>query len=221
MTQLTIIGSEKSRTMRVLWMAAELGLEFRHIPWGIEDDALRDDRFLRINPNGRVPAIIDGSFSLWESLAINMYLAKKYGTVSDDSAPLYPRSLEGEALAWQWTLWAMAELEKPLEAIRFHRSLQSADCNEAAAIAAIRELDRPMAALESVLIHQEYLLGRDFSVADINVAGVLSPSRIIELPTDRYPAIQAWTRRCHGRDAAVRVRRNGGRHDAPRSFHRK
>ena len=215
MAQLTIIGSEKSRTMRVLWMAAELGLKFLHIPWGIEDEALKEDEFLRINPNGRVPAIVDGSFSLWESLAINMYLAKKYMTAGHDSARLYPESLEGEALVWQWTLWAMAELEKPLETIRFHRRLKAADRDEVAAIAAVHELDRPMAVLESVLACQDYLLGQDFSVADINVAGVLSPSRISQLPMDRYPAIQAWSRRCYERDAAVRARRNSGGHGAP------
>ncbi len=77
---LTIYGSPRSRTMRVLWMAMELGLEYTHVPLAFDDPRLKEPDFLRINPAGAVPALMDDGFVLAESLAINLYLAKKYGT---------------------------------------------------------------------------------------------------------------------------------------------
>ena len=61
-----------------------------------------------VNPNSRVPSLKDGDFNLWESMAINLCLAKKYG------AGLYPEGLEGEARVWQWSFWAVTRVEAPL-----------------------------------------------------------------------------------------------------------
>jgi glutathione S-transferase len=203
MSRLTIFGSARSRSIRVLWMAAELQLDFEHV----DAPALKQAPFLAINPNGRMPAIDDDGFILWESLAINLYLAKKYGSKSSAN-PLYPPSLEGEALAWQWSFWAACELETPLETLRFHRtSLKENRCDPAAALAAEKALDRPLGVLNSVLSKQTYLVGDQFSVADLNVAGVLSPSRTALLNIVPYPAVSDWLRRCYQRDAAVRARR--------------
>src|SRR5690348_1379804 len=74
---LTIYGSPNSRAIRVLWAAKELGLAFEHVPLAWNDPRLKSPAFLRINPDGRVPAIEDDGFVLSESLAITLYLAKK------------------------------------------------------------------------------------------------------------------------------------------------
>jgi glutathione S-transferase len=60
-----------------------------------------------VNPNGRIPAIDDNGFKLWESMAINLYLAKKHG------CDLLPKTMVDESQAIQWSFWAMTELEKP------------------------------------------------------------------------------------------------------------
>ena len=73
---LTIYGSPRSRTMRVLWAAAELGLDYVHVPVPFDDPQLKSAGFLRLNPAGAVPTIVDDGFALSESLAINLYLAK-------------------------------------------------------------------------------------------------------------------------------------------------
>ena len=103
---LTIYGSPRSRTMRVLWMAAELGLEYDHVPLPFDDPGLKRPEFLALNPAGAIPTIVDGDFALSESLAINLYLAKKYG-----AGGLHPASPEDEASAWRWTLFAQGHLE--------------------------------------------------------------------------------------------------------------
>lgn len=98
---LIIYGSHRSRTMRVLWMAAELGLTYEHIPLEYNDPKLKQSEFLQINPAGTIPTIVDGDFALSESLAINLYLGKMYGRVG--SIPLYPNTVEEEAKVWRWS----------------------------------------------------------------------------------------------------------------------
>ena len=92
---LEIYGVARSRAFRTLWMAGELGLDYRLIKVDFADGGTRRPEFLAINPNGHVPVIDDDGFRLWESMAINLYLAKKYG---GDSG-LYPQRLEDEARA--------------------------------------------------------------------------------------------------------------------------
>ncbi len=79
---LKIYGVARSRAFRTLWMAAELGLPYEHVKVDFADGGTRQPAYLAINPNGHVPAIDDDGFRLWESMAINLYLAKKYGSGS-------------------------------------------------------------------------------------------------------------------------------------------
>ena len=91
MADLTLFGSvEASRTWWVGWTLRELGLQFHNEPQGHLDPVWKAPAYLGINPNGLVPSIKDGDFVLWESMAINLYLAKKYGR-----GRLCPETLEG------------------------------------------------------------------------------------------------------------------------------
>ena len=193
---LTIYGSPRSRTLRVLWMAAELGLDFELIPLEWDDPALKTPDYLAVNPAGRVPAIDDGGFRLSESLAINLYLARKAGS------PLYPATLEGEARAWSWTQWAIFDLEAPLDNLRRHRLLLPEPEREPAVIAeALRRIVPALELLERTLAEREWLSGEAFGVADLNVACVLSPSRTEWLDLEPHAAVRAWLGRCQARPA--------------------
>src|SRR5262249_6885632 len=105
MSSLRIYRVARTRAFRVLWIAKELELDYEHIPLEIGAAGSGKPDYLAINPNGRLPAIDDGGFTLWESLAITLYLAKKHGR-------LYPTTLEGEAKAGQGSLWAVQEGER-------------------------------------------------------------------------------------------------------------
>jgi glutathione S-transferase len=193
---LTIHGSPRSRTMRVLWMAEELGLDFDHDPVAFDDPRLKSPAFLALNPAGAIPTIVDDGFALAESLAINLYLAKKHAL-----GTLYPSSLEDEAQAWRWSLWAQGQLEPWIM-----RDALLADLRAAAAPQAAPVIAAALATLERALADRDCLLGEAFTVADLNVAGVLSPSRSSQLSLGPYPRTAAWLARCYARPAAVATR---------------
>ena len=195
---LTIYGPAQSRAMRVLWLAHELELDFDHLP-GFADGGA-SAALLKANPMGQVPAIEDDGFALAESMAINIYLAKKHGKLA-------PRSLAEEAQTLRWCFWVMAAVEKPmLEALLKARGLMGRERDEAAARAAIDSLRKPFDVLNGALAGRDYLLGDDFTVVDLNVASVFAWGRMAGVDFAAQPNVAAWLDRCLRREAAARAR---------------
>jgi glutathione S-transferase len=197
---LTIYGSPRSRTMRVLWMAAELSLDYRHVPLAFDDPALKTAEFLALNPAGAVPAIVDDGFALAESMAINLYLAKRH-----DPGGLYPSDLAGEADAWRWSLWAQGHLEPFVQ-----RDVLLAELRAAIAGPARGAIATALEVLERRLGESAWLGAGRFTVADLNVAGVLSPSRSAALDLTSWPQVQDWLSRCYDRSPARETRQRFG-----------
>jgi glutathione S-transferase len=194
--RLRIYGIARTRAFRALWVAEELGLDYQHLPVEIGEAGARAPEFLALNPNGRLPFVVDDGFVLFESLAITLYLAKKHSY-----GRLYPDTLPGEAKAWQWSFWAIGEVDRgvniwSLHAVRLpptERDAQKRD--EALAV-----LAAPFRVLDSAVAAQPYLLGEEFTVADLNVAAVIS--RAIDMDLSAQPNLQAWLARCLDRPAA-------------------
>jgi len=198
---LNIYGIPRSRAFRTLWMAKELGLDYDNVPIDTTG-ASRTPEFLAINPNGHIPAIDDAGFVLWESMAINLYLAKKYS-----AGGLYPARLEDEARAWQWSLWGMTEVERPVLTALFNRALYPEDKRDAdAADAAERQLQQPLKVLDGAVSATHYLLGDAFTVADLNVASILSWARPARVDLSGVPKMADWFKRCSDRPAARAAR---------------
>jgi glutathione S-transferase len=198
MSNLRIYGVARTRAFRALWIAKELGLDYEHIPIDIGDLGARSPDYLAINPNGRLPAIDDGGFGLWESLAITLYLAKKHGR-------FYPTTLEGEAKAWQWTLWAVQEVDRGVNIWSLHAvRLPPEDRDPQRRAEALKVLEAPFKVLDGALAGRAYLLGDDFTVADLNVSAVIS--RAIDMDLSATPRIGDWLRRCLERPAAREAR---------------
>jgi glutathione S-transferase len=193
---LRIYGIARTRAFRPLWTAIELGVPYDHDPIEIGDAGARTPEFLAINPNGRLPVIVDDGFVLFESLAITMYLAKKHSL-----GRLYPASLEGEARLWQWSLWAVTEVDRGVNIWSLHAvRLPPAERDGQKRDEALKVLVAPFKVLDAAVSAQPYLLGEDFTVADLNVAAVIS--RAIEMDLSAVPSLKAWLARCLDRPAA-------------------
>jgi glutathione S-transferase len=201
---LKVFGTKASRASRALWMCRELGIPFELVETHFADGSTHTPEFLAINPNGKIPAIDDDGFRLWESMAINIYLAKKH------ASPLLPPDLQQEMLALQWSFWVMTEVEKPLLTVMLQRMelpegsylRERNPKNPAAEEQALRALQQPLAVLERHLHGRDHLLGAQFTVADLNVATVLSWSRPANLDLSGTPQVQQWLKRCLSRPAA-------------------
>lgn len=201
MAKLKIYGTPRSRAFRPLWLAQELGLDYDNIPINTSGES-REASFVAINPNGHIPTIDDDGFVVWESMAINLYLAKKYGL-----GTLYPTTLQGEALTWQWSLWGMTEVERPVLTAMFNRALFPEDKRDpAAADAAEKEMHGPLRVLDGTVAKTPYLIGEDFTVADLNVAAILSWARPARIDMTPFPKVADWLGRCALRPAAKAAR---------------
>ncbi len=198
---LRIYGIPQSRAFRTLWAAEELGLAYERIDLAFDATGTKSPGFLKINPNGKVPAIDSDGFVLWESLAINLYLSKKHA-----AGNLYPTRLEDEAKLWQWSFWAAHELEPPLVAWAMHTTfLPPEERDPKAVAAALERLPAPLAVLEGALAERPYLLGDAFTVADLNVASICY--RLVAMRHPTGSRVAAWLERCYARPAAQAARR--------------
>ena len=192
-----IYGVARSRAFRTLWMAGELGIPYELVKVDFAGEGTRRPEFLAINPNGHVPVIDDNGFRLWESMAINLYLAKKYGV-----GGLNPPGLEDEARAWQWSFWGMTEVERLALTVLLNRIGPEDQRDAAAADEAERALAAPLTVLDQAVTGIPYLLGGDFTVADLNVASILVWARQARVNLAPFARAEAWLRRCHDRPAA-------------------
>ena len=201
MSRLRIYGLARTRAFRAMWVATELGVDYELVRTEIGPAGAKQPAYLVINPNGRLPAIDDDGFVLWESLAITLYLAKKHGL-----GRLYPAAPADEARAWQWTLWAANEVERAVNIWSLHALRLPPGERDAEKLAdALRVLAAPFRVLDGALADRPFLLGDAFTIADLNVVAVIS--RALEMDLSATPHLSAWLRRCLERPAALVVRK--------------
>ena len=193
-------GTSRSRSARSLWALEELGVPYEHLPMPTTD--AKSPAHLKLNPNGHVPVLEDDGAVVWESMAINLYLADKYGRNS-----LFPSDPAGRAEAYKWSFWAMTEVEPHLITIMRNRVMNAPENrDEKAAQTAVEALKAPLNALEESLKGKEYLLGKNFTIADLNVAAVMSWIPMMKLDLTAWPNVAAWLQKCLGREANKKVR---------------
>ncbi len=199
----TLYGVAASRAFRNLWMLNELGLPFEHDPIHYTDARLKTPPFVDWNPNARVPMLKVGDHVMFESLAINLFLARKHG------GPLAPQTPEEEAHAMQWALWAMTEFDEPMIVWAVNALIKpEGERDTAAAQAALTKMQRPLGALEATLQKSPHLLGKRFTVADLNTAAVMY--RALWMDLTAFPVTAAWLKQSLGRPAALEARRSRG-----------
>jgi glutathione S-transferase len=203
---LTLYGVYQSRASRPLWLLAEAGIAFAHVPviqaYRLADpdapDAplhSRSPAFLAINPQGQVPALDDDGLILTESLAITLYLARRYG------GTLGPADMAEEALMLQWALFAATAVEPDSIVIYLSEQPPRAGTPEAAAAraAAAGRLHAPLARLDAHLSAHDHLVGDRFTAADIMVAECVRYAQADRALMDHFPNLTAWLSRCHAR----------------------
>lgn len=175
---LKLYGGVRSRASIVQWYLEELDVPYEFVLLDMAVGEHRQPEFLALNPMGKVPTIVDGEFTLWESGAILLYLAEKYGKM--------PESMGGKSIIAQWVLFANSTLATGLF------------------VEASREKETPklLTPLNQIFEKQPYILGEEFTVADIAVGSILAYVPIM-LPIDLspYPAVLDYIKRMNERSA--------------------
>ncbi len=199
---ITLHGAAASRASRSLLALEELGLPYKQVPINPWSDAADAETLAPINPNRRIPVLDDDGLILWESMAINLYLADRYG-----SPPFWPQHPRDRALVYQWSLWSQTEID----VFARHKARFSGDADlkrraEAERLAALAILDRALAG-------RPYVLGDVFTLADLNLAATLSEpweNGLVDGEVDPddhgLSALADWLARCTGRASWERVR---------------
>lgn len=199
---ITLYGITRSRASRCLWMLEELGLPYERVPVSNRTGDHKQPDYLAINPNGKLPALVDGDVVLFESMAINLYLADAYGA----DKGLWPATAGDRGRCYQWSVWAMTEVEThALNALRHTFLLPEEQRTPEGLEKAVKGLEQPLGILDAVLADRPHLLGDDFTVADLNVASVLTWARVARVPLDAVPHTADWLKRCLGRPAQQTV----------------
>jgi glutathione S-transferase len=182
-------------------MLEEMGKPYQLIEKTTRADDLQSAEYLRLNPNARIPTLVDGDLVLWESMAINLYLAQKY------QGPMHCAEPEVLSLATQWSFWAMLETEELLLDLLNHRAVLPEFARDPSY--AERDellLEKPISVLNEVLAGHDYLVGNSFTVADLNVASIFVWGKMARMNLSNHPEVARWFDACLVRPAYGRVR---------------
>jgi glutathione S-transferase len=199
---LEILGRSSSINVRkVLWCATELGLTFTNSELGNVAGELQASDYLALNPNGKVPTIVDGDFTMWESNAICRFLAARAGRT--DLLPVAPTA---RAHVEQWMDWQATDLNISWRYAFLHLVRKSPACPDpTAAQASVVEWNRHMAMLDGQLAKTgAYVTGDEFTLADLVIGVSTVRWKLTPIERTALPAVEAWFARIAARTSFVK-----------------
>ncbi len=191
----------QSRSTRPRWLLEEIGVPYDLVRLDMKQNDHKTPEYLRVHPHGQVPALVDGDLTLLESAAICMHLADKY-----PDAKLAPGlGTPARARYYQWVVYTMATLEPPVLDVFLNTiQLPEAERSAAKADAGRTRFAEVARVISDGLGHQPYLLGEQFSAADIMVGGTLAWASFMGL-LDGQPTLGAYVERLVQRPAYQRA----------------
>jgi glutathione S-transferase len=190
---LTIWGRTNSvNVQKVLWCLAEIGVPYERVDAGLAFRKNDEPWFLALNPNGRIPLLVDGDFALWESNSIVRYLAAKHAL-----GTLCPASLEVRAQAERWMDWQLSVLIGPVTTVFVNLVRTPAAGPDLRAIErAIPEANRAALLLDGHLARHDFVAGGELSIGDIPVGAVMHRwLALAGVERPPLPHVDAWQKR--------------------------
>lgn len=175
-------------------MLEALGLEYKVMPMDMSKREHKSPEFLTLNPNGKVPCLKDKDYVIWESIAINQYLAEKYKPEMAGTTP------EEKGHVAQWSVWAMTELQPPLVDILIQTMFVPEDERNLALVEKAKEkIPARLQVLDQALAGKDFIVGKRLTVADINVSSVANLLFALHLDVAPYKNLQLWMEKMKGR----------------------
>lgn len=190
-----IYGSNRSTGFRCYWFLEELGLSYETVLVDFAKGEHKSPEYLKLNPNGKVPTMVDGDFVLWESMAINYYLMEK-----EQATQFVGTTLQEHAEVNKWNMWALSDVNMEFHPLILQAYRKTPD-NETTKASREQGIPRYLAVLEAHLADKEYMALGKFTLADITVMSVVRMVNFVDFDVSSYPNITAWMSRLGEREA--------------------
>ncbi len=195
---ITLYGAPRSSAGRCLWCLEEIGLIYHNKNVDMRAKEHKSEAFLKLNPNGKVPVLVDsdGDVTLFESMAINFYLAEKYKPI------LMGKNHAEKASSFQWSFWASSELQGPLIEVFIQKMFMPDDKRDQKIIDNnLEKLPGLFNILDGALAKSKYLAGDNFTLADLNTASVATIAPLLGFNLSAYKHIDGWLKAISDRKA--------------------
>jgi len=186
---LKLYGQYRSRAFRVAWLLKESNIPYEHVnvTINVEGATCKEPSYVALNPNARVPTIDDDGFVMWESAAINFYLAEKY------RSPLWPKDMQGKGRAYQWAFFIANDVEPHMITVMQHRLMFAPEKrNPALADAADEKLQARLKVLDDFLRKNAFFDIDRWGLADFMVASVCYSFTVMKYDLSKFPHFQKW-----------------------------
>lgn len=186
---LKLYGQYRSRAFRVAWLLKESSIPYEHVnvTVNVEGAQCKESWYTALNPNARVPTIDDDGFVMWESAAINLYLAEKY------RSPLWPADMQGKGRAYQWAFFIANDVEPHMVTVMLNRVVLPPDKRDAGlADAADAKLQPRLKTLDDQLSKNKYFDIDEWGLADFMVASVCYSFFAMKYDLSKFPHFQKW-----------------------------
>jgi glutathione S-transferase len=186
---------------KVIWLLEELGISYQREDYGRQFNNTQDAAYLKLNPNGKVPTLVDGDTVIWESNTILRYLCNKAGNTA-----FYPANPGQRSQVERWMDWQLASLNNPYLAI-FKEAKKPAAERAASWAADAKDLTAQLAILEKGMGGHSWLAGDAISLADFCLGPIVH--RCLDFPVDlpALPGLRAWRDKVTARPAFQKATR--------------
>jgi glutathione S-transferase len=194
---LKVLGRGTSgNVQKVVWLLEELGVPYHREDYGRQFNNTQTEAYLKLNPNGKVPTLVDGEVAVWESNTILRYLCDK----SAGGAALHPADPAARSQVERWMDWQLAALNGPYLGV-FREAKKKEEERAAGFAADLKELAAQLEILEKGTAGRPWLAGANFSLADICLGPIIDRVLAFPVTLPAIPGVRAWRDKVVARDA--------------------
>jgi glutathione S-transferase len=194
---LKVLGRGTSgNVQKVVWLLEELGVPYEREDYGRQFNNTQTEAYLKLNPNGKVPTLVDGEVAVWESNTILRYLCGK----SAGGAALYPADPAVRTQIERWMDWQLASLNAPYLGV-FREAKKKEEERAPSFAADAKELAAQLEILERGTAGRPWLAGANFSIADICLGPIIDRTLAFPVSLPALPGVRAWREKLVARDA--------------------